>query len=318
MGAGMYRQAPKPSATTLGDLCALVAGCALGLSLATRRTPYLEARASSGPIWNLVVGQEYLGKIACALLVTVLARRARLGGPLRPAEWLLLVVAMDWARSLLIFADMREALSERAFGDRYGVRGWWLWETIGLAVFAVSSVALALARRSLPAAAGFALLCVATLAAFWGPVALYEQAADALWERAARRYRLGASWTYAYWIAIGLLCRAVIGVPLIAMLRREGRADESDRGWPARLGAAVAILALLSELAMRLFPWPWPLPRNRGFPVGALAAWVVGWALSLALSFAALARLGPAWRPTQEDRSRPDDPARETAPASRT
>jgi hypothetical protein len=279
---------------TVADLCILVAGCAVALASVKYRTDFELALTSSGPIWYAVKTGELFEKVAVALLIVILSRRTRLGGPLRPAEWLLIAITARSACSLRLFNDIPEELSYRLFGNPEDVRGWWVWAALGSVLLLLSLHVLIRHGRTFPRVATLILACFVMLTAFWGPSELVVLITRFFWRRSFTFPSYNSYIRYGWTVFSRLLERLLIGVPLLVTLRLKKPSDRVNLDILQRAGIVVSILIIFNELVLRLYPWP--LRGSLSAATPRFASWAIGWMLALVLAKLILICFGPAIR----------------------
>ncbi len=167
-GGGPHRPGDEPTANSIADLVALVAGVALATALEwySGWAAQQDWGGTPAPRWHLLL--YYLIEVAqkglVAMIPVVISRRVRYGGPVRPAEFLALSYGL--ARLLLSFERLPAlGLVTPAPGSRVSyqinIERYRLWTLIELVVSGLAfRIASGLRRRLAPWAIG-GLLAVA-------------------------------------------------------------------------------------------------------------------------------------------------------------
>lgn len=188
-GGGPHRPRDEPTANSIADLVALVAGVALAVALEwySGWAAQQDWGGTPAPRWYLLLYYLIEGaqKGLVAMIPVVISRRVRYGGPVRPAEFLALSYGL--ARLLLSFERLPAlGLVTPTPGSRVSyqvdIERYRLWMLIELVVFGLAfGIASGLRRRPAPWAIG-GLLAVAWAAL--GPAeAFANEGRDAVLDR---------------------------------------------------------------------------------------------------------------------------------------
>jgi hypothetical protein len=151
----------NPAAWSIADICVLVLGCGLALSMPWLNSPTAEITLQSGlvPRWFSWAGAalEALQKLALAVLPLTVWRRSRCGAVIRPAELLLVIVVSGLAFIQVAFtAWIREGCHEEPMPGQPGVSRtapgsrWWLLYSTASCVSLAAAGTLFFGRRRLP------------------------------------------------------------------------------------------------------------------------------------------------------------------------
>jgi len=164
----------NPAAWTIADICVLVLGCGLALSLPWLNSPTAEITLQSGlvPRWFSWAGAalEALQKLALAVLPLTVWRRSRLGAAIRPAELLLVIVVCGLASIQVAFTDwIWDGRHEEPMPGQPGASRtapgshWWLLYSTASCVSLAAAWSLIFGRRRLPSWLVSMLLIVGVL-----------------------------------------------------------------------------------------------------------------------------------------------------------
>jgi hypothetical protein len=292
-GSRPLRARTEPSANTIADLVALVAGVALAAALEWY-SGWGSRQGLGGtpaPHWYVLLYylNEGVQKGLVAMIPVVVSRRARYGGPVRPAEFLALSSGVP--RLLLSFERLPvlglviqmpgNQVNYQVNIERY--RLWMLTELV------VSALAVALAaglRRRLALWVTCSLLVGAWVAL--GPVeGFIHEGRDAILDRVQL-----PNWEARLFndlLAMPFLVFRMI--PLVLAATDAFRGDRAGRTWVER---ACLGLALISFLGGRLVYYSrMSLNRPGGGSLNAITIDLVELMIAMALSLAIVRRYGP-------------------------